>query len=53
MGRQTKNFRQSAQSQAGNRGAEAYGQINRQGPGYGKIKNLQKVRGKAEVKIDG
>lgn len=31
MGRETKNFRQSAKSQSGNQGAREYGKIQRQG----------------------
>ena len=31
MGRETKNFRQSAKSQSGNQGARDYGKIQRQG----------------------
>lgn len=50
MGRQTKNFRQSARSLSGNNGAQNYGKVNRIGSFYGKITNLLKIRGKAEVK---
>lgn len=41
MGRETKNFRQSAKSQSGNQGARDYGKIQRQG-GWGRIFNVFK-----------
>lgn len=41
MGSDTKNFRQSAKSQSGARGARDYGKIQRQG-GWGKMFNVFK-----------
>lgn len=45
MGRQTKNYRQSAKSMSGNRGAQTYSQINREA-WHTKLINFIKIRGK-------
>lgn len=45
MGRETRNFRQSAKSQSGNMGARNYGQQNR-GFWHSKVLNFMKIRGK-------
>jgi len=50
MGRQTKNFRQSTRSLSGSNEAQNYAKVNRIGSFYGKIINLLKIRGKAEIK---
>ncbi len=51
MGKNTKNFRQTAQSRSSNSGAQGYSQINRQGNWYGKIRGLFTVKGKSKQKI--
>lgn len=46
MGKNTKNFRQSARSLSGSQNAQAYAKINRSGSWSSKIFNFLKVRGK-------
>ncbi|MDO8498370.1 MAG: hypothetical protein Q7S44_01105 [bacterium] len=46
MGKQVKNFRQSANSRSGSQGAQNYGQIQRSAPWHQKFINYFKVRGK-------
>ncbi|MCL4367022.1 hypothetical protein M1563_02540 [Patescibacteria group bacterium] len=47
MGKNTKNFRQTARSRSGNQGAQNYAKITRM-PWHQKILNFVKVRGKKE-----
>ncbi len=50
MGKNTKNFRQSARSLSGNRGAQTYATFNRSQPWHQKVINFLKVRGKGGFK---
>lgn len=45
MGQNTKNYRQTRSSRAGNRGAQTYAQVNR-APWHARVLSFLKVRGK-------
>lgn len=52
MGRETRNFRQSAKARSGDQGARQYNQVNR-GAWHTRLINFIKVRGKGGINGQG